>query len=462
MNSRDLRTRVYSAGMRAILAAGIATGIGIGIASGDGTVDEAYEIRVLSSRPDMITGGDALVGITAAQNADVSELRVLLDGTDVTDAFRPSSPGALVGLVDGIAGSGNLGLVTADGMPKGALSLVNHPVEGPVFSGPHQRPFMCETEGFRLVSGETPGAPLDDDCSIERRIDYAYRSTEDGELKPFVDPTSQPPDLATTTTLTGATVPYIVRIETGTINRAVYQISMLHDPATDAEPDVWTAPPGWNGRLIYTFGGGCVNGWFRQGDRTGGVTDDWMLGQGYAIASSTLNVFSMRERLRNANGRTDNHVMLVEDFRHGLYSSQSPVLREALHQMDRWLAALSADTSSDPQADKVARARPAALTDACWTREEVPTRIVEAQVRGSGRCEALYPSPPSPREVAGAPLASDIVKCHLEPAGQGRYAAGFSADDLHRLRRIFPEGVCDWSRPGMGQTGLKGTWQTFH
>ena len=203
--------------MRAILAAGIATGIGIGIASGDGTVDEAYKIRVLSSRPDMITGGDALVGIAATQNADVSELRVFLDGTDVTDAFRPSSPGVLVGLVDGIAGSGNLGLVTADGMPKGALSLVNHPIEGPVFSGLHQRPFICETETFRLVSGETPGAPL----------------------------------------------------------------------------------------------------------------------------------------------------------------------------------------------------------------------------------------------------ASDIVKCHLEPADQGHYTPGFSADDLHRLRRIFPEGVCDWSRPGVGQTCLKGTWQTF-
>ena len=48
---------------------------------------------------------------------------------------------------------------------------------------------------------------------------------------------------------------------------------MLHDPATGAEPDPWTISPGWNGRLIYTFGGGCVNGWFRQGDRTGGVTD---------------------------------------------------------------------------------------------------------------------------------------------------------------------------------------------
>ena len=61
---------------------------------------------------------------------------------------------------------------------------------------------------------------------------------------------------------------------------------MLHDPETDAEPDPWTVSPGWNGRLICTFGGGCVNGWFRQGDRTGGVTDVWMLGQGYAVASA--------------------------------------------------------------------------------------------------------------------------------------------------------------------------------
>ena len=34
-----------------------------------------------------------------------------------------------------------------------------------------------------------------------------------------------------------------------------------------------------------------MNGWYRQGSRTGGVVDDVMLRQGYAVASSTLNVF---------------------------------------------------------------------------------------------------------------------------------------------------------------------------
>ena len=30
-----------------------------------------------------------------------------------------------------------------------------------------------------------------------------------------------------------------------------------------------TRPSGWNGRLIYTFGGGCAAGWYQQGDRHG-------------------------------------------------------------------------------------------------------------------------------------------------------------------------------------------------
>ena len=82
-----------------------------------------------------------------------------------------------------------------------------------------------------------------------------------------------------------------MRIETGTINRAIYQISMLHQPGAEPAPDPWARPAGWNRRLIYTHGGGCTNGWYRQGSTTGGVDDDVMLRQGYAVASASLNVF---------------------------------------------------------------------------------------------------------------------------------------------------------------------------
>lgn len=204
-----------------MLVAGIV--VAISIARGDGAVGEAYEIRSLSSRPDMLTGGDALIGITATRNADVSGLRLFLDGTDVTESFRSSTSGVQTGFVAGLSGVGDLRLAGADGTPRATLALVNHPIEGPEFSGPHQQLFICETEAFELVSGETLGPPLDDACSIERRIDHAYRSTQDGELKPLASPDSRPADLASTTTLTGAAVPYIVRIENGTINCAIYQ-----------------------------------------------------------------------------------------------------------------------------------------------------------------------------------------------------------------------------------------------
>ena len=81
-------------------------------------------------------------------------------------------------------------------------------------------------------------------------------------------------------------------METGSANRAVVQTSMLHDPLSDAGADArCRRTPGWNGRAIFTLGGGCAGGWYRSGSTTGGVTDAFLLGRGYALMSSSLNVF---------------------------------------------------------------------------------------------------------------------------------------------------------------------------
>src|SRR5207237_7547971 len=56
--------------------------------------------------------------------------------------------------------------------------------------------------------------------------------------------------------------------------------------------------------------------------------------------------FATRQRLIRANGHADNHVMLLEDgAKYGLFSTKSPVVREAIGQMDRWLTAVEADRS---------------------------------------------------------------------------------------------------------------------
>src|SRR4029453_11420102 len=62
-----------------------------------------------------------------------------------------------------------------------------------------------------------------------------------------------PNDLvAQTTTTDGKTVPYIVRVERGTLNRGIYDIAGLFDPA---QPWSALAPqPQWNGKVVYTFG----------------------------------------------------------------------------------------------------------------------------------------------------------------------------------------------------------------
>ena len=171
--------------------------------------------------------------------------------------------------------------------------------------------------------------------------------------------------------------------------------------------------------------------------------------------------FSMRERLIKANGDADNQVMLHEDFRYGYYSSASPLLLDALKQMDLWLAAIAADTAGGTAHAKVVRNKPATLQEGCLTRDAAPTRIVEKMQRTGSRCAAIYPAPGSPRFVAGASIAADVVKCRTKAPSAGDYASTFSAAQQARLASVFPAGVCDWSKPGVEQQGLRGTWLSF-
>jgi len=172
--------------------------------------------------------------------------------------------------------------------------------------------------------------------------------------------------------------------------------------------------------------------------------------------------FSTHERLLKANGYNDNHIMLTEDRKWG-DSLRSPMQREALAQLDQWLTKLSQDTSNDPQIVKLRRARPADLVDACWTRDDKPQKIVEKAVYGAGgRCEALYPANSFPRGVAGASIATDIVKCQLKPINPAEYKVSFTSEEIGRLKKTFSTGVCDWSKPGVEQQPLTGTWQTFN
>jgi hypothetical protein len=155
--------------------------------------------------------------------------------------------------------------------------VTSHPLTGPLFAGPQQLPFYCETTAFGLAPATQPY------CEAPTKVTYRYRTTA-GAFLPLADPAGRPADLATTT-LDGRSVPYIVRVETGTIDRAVYQFAALYD---GTEPSPVRSQANWNRKLVYTFGGGC-NGGYHQGSMISSVVDDLYLSQGYAVASSTLN-----------------------------------------------------------------------------------------------------------------------------------------------------------------------------
>ena len=140
---------------------------------------------------------------------------------------------------------------------------------------------------------------------------------------------------------------------------------------------------------------------------------------------------------------------------------KAPVLRQGLAQMDQWLTNIADDTSKESKLVKLRRARPADLVDACWTRDEHPQKIVERQTPNSGRCNELYPTNSFPRGVAGSPLAADVIKCQLKPIVASDYKVTFTSAEMTRLKEIFPAGVCDWSKPGVEQQPMNGTWHAI-
>ncbi len=111
-------------------------------------------------------------------------------------------------------------------------------------------------------------------------------------LVPLPSTTSLPANVAMTTTLNGVFVPFVVRLETGTMGRGIYQNAVLFDPTTDAAPTPFTPPKGWNKRLLAQHGSGCPGGWYMQGPAQGvniltGV-DLQRLSEGWGIFINTL------------------------------------------------------------------------------------------------------------------------------------------------------------------------------
>ncbi len=258
-------------------------------------------IVALSSRPDRVSGGDVLVEV---RQDDDAAPRVTLNGADVTGAFSAGPGHTRIGLVEGLRLGPNV-------IAAGAARLIvrNYPIAGPIVSGPHETPFVCTTATFKLYAAlggqavqndETLGPSEGPDCFAKTKITYLYLPQGAAALVPLPDPAHLPADVATATTTTGQSVPFVVRVETAVIDRGIYQSTVLFDPTRDPPPSWRTPPRGWNRRLIAVQGAGCPGGWYMQGVAGGssarlgaGGMDASLysvkrLGEGYALYGSTL------------------------------------------------------------------------------------------------------------------------------------------------------------------------------
>lgn len=172
------------------------------------------------------------------------------------------------------------------------------------------------------------------------------------------------------------------------------------------------------------------------------------------IAHDYSHAFWTQERLRRAQGHTGNRVM---------WFGATPLIgdvtwaNDALVAMDEWLEEVEEDPSNMPLARKIRINKPNTLTDRC-----LGPRGLEA-VCSRSELDLVKTNLSTPRQEAGGPVANDVVACRkrpLEPADFDFLLVGFSQAEWERLQRLFAGGVCDWSKPGVGQ-GATETWLTY-
>ncbi|MEK6322555.1 MAG: DUF6351 family protein [Acidobacteriota bacterium] len=666
------------------------------------------EIKTLSSRPDLVSGGDALVEVKAPAGTRLTTITVALNGKDVTSQLKPDvATGSLRGVVSGLKEGENL-LAAKAGKMRASLQVTNYPITGPILSGPHLTPYECRTVESGL------GQPLDANCSAKQKIEYFYRASNNS-FKPLADAFARPADLVTTTTYDGKKVPYIVRVNSGTINRSIYRIAILDDPNPEANAGQWGPGQGWNRKLAVSFGGGAGTQYNQGTNQATAALNHLYLSRGFAFMISTelvnqlhsnpvlqgetlmmlkeyfierygvpkwtvgnggsggaiqqlvitqiypglldglqptdsfpdsslhtadygllqnfwrkadpavwtdakktavegftkgtcaaweqsyvpvltatnkrgcalhdeskvydpvknpkgarctmqemsANIYgrdpktgfarkpqdnvgwqyglaglnsgaisvaeflelnekiggndidggfitqrsvgdpialralyasglvnsgggglanvpilhargysdalgdiddrhrdlTIRARLERANGHSDHQVIWVGPPRERNQTGVVDLAALSLDTMNKWLDAIAADPAP-LTTGKVVRHKPADATDACW--DTAGKKIAEkATFDGKGKCNTLYPVHSEPRMVAGAPLTNDIGKCQLKPINFAEYKVTFSDAQKSRLKALYPTGVCDFSKPGVGQAPIKGTYQRY-
>lgn len=165
--------------------------------------------------------------------------------------------------------------------------------------------------------------------------------------------------------------------------------------------------------------------------------------------------FSERDRLDKDAGGHGNQV--IWRFGTGLLPSAASGLNlMSFLQMDLWLTALNTNAPklaiNDARTQaQVVTAKPSTAFDFCYLTSDT---TFSTKVTNQATCDAdaRLAIHASPRQVAGGARTENILKCQLKPLTTADYApATVTAGQLTRLQNVFSAGVCDWTKPGVGQ-----------
>ena len=181
---------------------------------------------------------------------------------------------------------------------------------------------------------------------------------------------------------------------------------------------------------------------------------------GNAEIHTNFHSYAMRQRLDSAQGSHGNQSIWQLFEVPNLPSVAGP---QSFAVMGQWLRAVDADTSADPIEVKLQRDRPAGAEDSCLINDQKSSDL--------SRC-AAFTYYGDPLIAAGGPASNDVMKCATRPLptvwpADGSFGpvpftptVGPVTGQWDRLRAALPSGICDFSRPGVGQVPVQ-PWTTF-
>lgn len=274
--TRLLTAALLGIGLLAAPAAGAAVpDRAVAQASTHARVGAPVQIRVLSSRADLVSGGDALISVDLPSSSLARKAQVTLDDKAVTGQLEVRGA-SLVGLVRGLKnGDNDLEALLPDG--RGAMiTLTNHPSSGPLISGPQLTPWKCQRTATNKKT-----------CAQAPKFSTFYWPKGGDAWMPYVPSIKA---IAKVKTDNGTTVPLIIRVETGYMDRDQYQVATLFQPGKK-----WTAlspQRQFDHKMLITHGFSCA-----VDHQTGTAPDTYLkdatamaaLKRGYVVMSTALD-----------------------------------------------------------------------------------------------------------------------------------------------------------------------------